>query len=52
MAQMSARVWRGRTPVANADAYHEFLPRTGIEDYRATPGNQGVQILRRMDGRR
>ena len=32
---MIARVWRGRTPTAKADAYLAFLQRTGIADYRA-----------------
>jgi heme-degrading monooxygenase HmoA len=50
MSQMIARVWRGRTPAAKADAYYEFLRRTGIKDYRATPGNLGVRVLRRIDG--
>ena len=47
---MIARVWRGRTPAAKADAYEAFLARTGLVDYRATPGNRGVLALRRLDG--
>jgi heme-degrading monooxygenase HmoA len=50
MSQVIARVWRGRTPAKKADAYYEFLRRTGIRDYRATPGNLGVRVLRRIDG--
>jgi heme-degrading monooxygenase HmoA len=50
MAHMIARVWRGRTPAAKADAYYEVLQRTGIKDYKATAGNLGVRVLRRMDG--
>ena|SRR5689334_11498154 len=50
MAHMIARIWRGRTPAEKADAYYEFLQKTGIRDYRATPGNQGVRVLRRIDG--
>lgn len=50
MAQLIARVWRGRTPAAKADAYYEILQRTGIKEYRATAGNQGVRVLRRTDG--
>jgi len=47
---MIARMWRGRTPAARADAYFAFLQRTGIADYRATAGNHGVRVLRRIDG--
>jgi len=35
---MIARIWRGMTPARQAD------------DYRATPGNRGVQVLRRIVG--
>jgi len=37
-----ARAWRGVTPAAKADAYLEYLERTGVRDCRATPGNRGV----------
>jgi heme-degrading monooxygenase HmoA len=47
---MIARVWRGRTPAAKADAYAALLERTGLSDYRATPGNRGVLALRRVQG--
>lgn len=47
---MIARVWRGRTPAEKADAYAAFLERTGLTDYRATPGNRGVLALRRIQG--
>jgi len=47
---MIARVWRGRTPADKADAYEAFLERTGLSDYRATPGNRGVVALRRIEG--
>jgi heme-degrading monooxygenase HmoA len=43
-----ARVWRGTTPAGKADAYHEYLLKTGIPDAKATPGNQGVFVLRRV----
>lgn len=46
---MIARSWHGAVPLALADAYHEFLQRTGIPDYRATPGNLGVYVLRRTE---
>lgn len=47
---MIARTWHGRVPAAKADAYHEYLKRTGLPDYKATPGNRGVQVLRRIEG--
>ncbi|HEX7253752.1 MAG TPA: antibiotic biosynthesis monooxygenase [Thermoanaerobaculia bacterium] len=47
---MIARVWRGRTPAEKADAYAALLERTGLTDYRATPGNRGVLALRRIQG--
>ena len=49
---MIARVWRGETRAENADRYADYLRRTGLADARATPGNRGVLITRRVaDGR-
>lgn len=45
---MIARIWRGRTPSAQADEYFEYLKKTGLKDVRGTTGNQGVYILRRL----
>jgi hypothetical protein len=45
-----ARTWIGRVPAGKADAYYEYLLATGIPDYRATPGNLGVLVERRIDG--
>lgn len=45
---MIARIWRGITPASKSDEYLAYLERTGVKDYRATPGNRGIQILRRM----
>lgn len=47
-----ARTWSGATRAADADAYLDYLRRTGLRDYAATPGNQGVLALRRVDGER
>ena len=44
---MIARIWRGITPAEKGDQYLEYLEKTGLKDYRAVPGNQGVQVLRR-----
>jgi heme-degrading monooxygenase HmoA len=49
---MIARIWHGVTPAAKADAYYELLNRTGVPDYRQTEGNQGVYVLRRIEGDR
>jgi len=45
-----ARTWHGRVPATKADAYHAYLLRTGIADYRATAGNRGVLVQRHIDG--
>lgn len=47
---MIARTWHGTVPVAMSEAYHQFLLRTGVPDYRGTPGNLGVLLLRRTEG--
>lgn len=46
------RVWRGATRREDADRYVDVLRATGIADYLATPGNLGVEVLRRDDGDR
>ncbi len=43
---MTARIWRGATTAADGDAYAAYLERTGVREYRATPGNRGVLVLR------
>ena len=49
---MIARVWQGVVPREKADAYGEYLARSerGVKDYRETPGNRGVALLRRARG--
>jgi heme-degrading monooxygenase HmoA len=47
---MIARIWSGRVPAHKADEHYSYLLRTGVADYRATPGNCGVQLLRRTCG--
>jgi len=47
---MIARIWHGITPKSKADEYVEFLQRTGVKDYRATEGNIGAYVLRRIEG--
>lgn len=43
---MITRTWHGRVRAADADEYLEYLHRTGLADYRATPGNLGVLVHR------
>jgi heme-degrading monooxygenase HmoA len=45
-----ARTWHGRVPAEKADAYHRYLLTTGVLDYKAVPGNQGVHVLQRLEG--
>lgn len=49
---MIARIWRGWTSTGDAHAYVEYLKRTGILEYRKTPGNCSVFFLRREDSDR
>jgi heme-degrading monooxygenase HmoA len=46
---MIARTWKGRVPASKATEYYEFLLRTGVSDYQATPGNRGVLMQRRIE---
>ena len=43
-----ARIWHGATPASRADEYAAYLERTGVRDCKATPGNRGVYVLRRI----
>ncbi len=47
---MIARSWHGCVPAAKAEAFYEYLHRTGLTDLRTTPGNRGVFALRRTEG--
>lgn len=47
---MISRTWHGRVRAAQADDYLDFLHRSGLADYRATPGNRGVLVLRTIEG--
>ena len=49
---MIARTWRGATSAADAEAYLDYLRRTGLAAYADTPGHRGTLALRRVvDGR-
>jgi heme-degrading monooxygenase HmoA len=47
---MIARAWHGKVRAERADEYYDYLLRTGIPDYRRTPGNRGVYVFRRVEG--
>jgi heme-degrading monooxygenase HmoA len=47
---MIARIWHGKTQASDADAYVDYLFQSGIPAYRATNGNRGAWVLRRMEG--
>jgi len=47
---MIARIWRGVTDASRADEYMGYLEETGLREYRKTPGNRGVLVLRRREG--
>ncbi len=49
---MIARFWHGTTTREDSEAYLAYLNETGIPDYQNTPGNQGVYLMRRMEGDR
>ena len=46
---MIARIWHGKTKASDATAYLEYLFKSGIPAYRATRGNKGAWVLRRME---
>jgi heme-degrading monooxygenase HmoA len=47
---MIARVWRGATRAGDAEAYLEYLNRTGHAEYRRIPGHRRTITLRRSAG--
>ena len=47
---MIARTWHGAVRAPDADTYHRYLLESGVPSLRATPGNRGVYVLRRIDG--
>src|SRR5215208_1114677 len=47
-----ARIWHGVTAAAKSEEYLDYLNETGVPDYRATEGNRGVYVMRRVEGER
>lgn len=43
-----ARIWYGRTRGSIAERYAEYLNEEGVRKLRATKGNLGVQVFRRL----
>jgi heme-degrading monooxygenase HmoA len=48
-----ARIWRGWVRAEDSPAYVDYIERTGMAEYRRTPGNRGAWMLARDlgDGR-
>lgn len=46
---MLARTWHGIVPLVKADEYYGYVMRIGVRDYKATPGNLGVHVFRRIE---
>ena len=49
---MIARIWRGAVRADDAAAYASYIQETGVEGYRAIPGNRGAWALWRVEGDR
>ncbi len=47
---MIGRIWHGITRAEQAKEYLSYIEETGLKEYRATRGNRGAWILRRIDG--
>jgi hypothetical protein len=47
--RLIARLWTGITKASQADAYLQYLRDTGVKSCRATAGNRGVLVLRRIE---
>ena len=43
---MIARIWHGKTDIANYESYTEFLKDRAIPDYEKTKGFRGLTFLR------
>ncbi len=47
---MIARIWQGRTRPGMGESYYEYLEKTGLREYKATPGFRGVLVLKQQAG--
>jgi heme-degrading monooxygenase HmoA len=46
---MIARTWRGAVRAADAEAYADYIRRTGLAAYAATPGSLGAWLMYRIE---
>ena len=44
---ITARIWRGAVRRQDGDAYAQYMEKTGLAEYRDTPGNLTATMLRR-----
>lgn len=47
---MIMRTWRGAVRALDAERYLTHQASTGVREYRQTPGNTGVLVIRRTQG--
>jgi heme-degrading monooxygenase HmoA len=47
---MVARQWHGIVPAEKAESYHNYLLKTGLQEYAVVPGNRGVFLFKRTEG--
>ena len=47
MVTITARIWRGAVRKHDGDAYAVYMEKTGLAEYRDTPGNLSAAMLRR-----
>lgn len=44
---ITARIWGGAVRPKDGDAYAQYMEKTGLAEYRRTPGNLSATMLRR-----
>ena len=44
------RKWTGVIRTADEEVYVDYIKGTGLEDYKSTPGNRGIQMVLRARG--
>jgi heme-degrading monooxygenase HmoA len=50
-SKIITRIWHGKTKIEHADEYLEYIYQTGVPDYKSIPGNLGVQVWRKKEGK-
>ena len=46
---MIARIWKGKTTIADAETYTAFMHERAVPDYQSTPGFVKLVFLKRKD---